>query len=1032
MKRAWLIFLAFLIALPASADSPIIWFGTHSKDLTASGMSFKDGSAATPSMSYLSAPSTGLFLHISGGIAFSRLGTRGLIVGTGLDFSSTRVPADNEGTISQHTFQTNINPAVNVTTGSARNLIQLEQNIGTDDSGFSIDSAAGLQVNLNSRNKSSWNNLGPFQINSQVGNGTDPQTGNSLTMGSISGNVQSGGTVNNYTGFAIGLNAAAGSAIGNYLGLNTNAQINAVTNYTGLHVGDNLATVANSANTIDATTNISGSTAQYHGINIGGNIASITGGYDGFHAAHNLTLTAGTQVFIDTNQVTAMTGGSSYNSFGVGPNVGTMSGAFASYRSFPNLGVAGSVTAFEDGTAVATSGTNYQGLNLHPTLAGMTGDVNGIIFQPVGATATNATGLSIDMTGIAAGGSKTAITTNGAPVQINNADFSVNSGAMHINAPTQAFVNVGNPTPVNNMNTSYVAPTSTVVASADSFGFGPVANVTLGHDSHITSGGLRVGTASLGMISLMTLDDSSDIQDVGGSFIAQVLTGGTGAGGVVTNAYGYRYVGGNFGSPSSILNARAYLADDPLGAPGTNSWGFYSKASYENYFGKSIKIGGAPNGTNDKVSNASVGLEVEGKALYPLPMSTATRNALTPLQGMLINNVTTGFLERYDGATWQALASAPGGIVPIAGGGTNSGTALVNNRVMQSSGGAIVEAAAITPAFALISDANGIPTQSTVTSGTLAFLDATSSVQTQLNGKQATGNYITATTGDVVAAGPGSVAATIQALAVTNSKIANATIDLPAKAAAGTNGQLLGTVAGSPAWTTTLTKTTAGDALQLITDDQTNQSTLLLKAGHTTTSSHMVWTDYQTTESTPQRWRTGMIGDKNFAISDTTASTNVLTAIHATGIVSFGVGVNINGANNLTVYDSGTFSTTWTFNGAGGGTSGSTTVKWVQAGSQVTLMIPTNAAATTGTGSNLLIANTAVPAALFPANNVGMPIFVRESGILQVQMGTIRLNASGVLQLFKTNGNPNWTALQANSGVDDGTANYYSMSYSLN
>jgi hypothetical protein len=42
------------------------------------------------------------------------------------------------------------------------------------------------------------------------------------------------------------------------------------------------------------------------------------------------------------------------------------------------------------------------------------------------------------------------------------------------------------------------------------------------------------------------------------------------------------------------------------------------------------------------------------------------------------------------------------------------------------------------------------------------FLDGvTSSIQTQINGKQATGNYITALTGDVTATGPGSVAATL-------------------------------------------------------------------------------------------------------------------------------------------------------------------------------------------------------------------------------------------------------------------------------
>jgi len=74
-------------------------------------------------------------------------------------------------------------------------------------------------------------------------------------------------------------------------------------------------------------------------------------------------------------------------------------------------------------------------------------------------------------------------------------------------------------------------------------------------------------------------------------------------------------------------------------------------------------------------------------------------------------------------------------VLPISKGGTNSSTALVNNRVMQSSGGAIVEAPAITANRALISDANGIPIASSVSNTTLAYLDATSSVQTQINAK---------------------------------------------------------------------------------------------------------------------------------------------------------------------------------------------------------------------------------------------------------------------------------------------------------
>lgn len=82
------------------------------------------------------------------------------------------------------------------------------------------------------------------------------------------------------------------------------------------------------------------------------------------------------------------------------------------------------------------------------------------------------------------------------------------------------------------------------------------------------------------------------------------------------------------------------------------------------------------------------------------------------------------------------------GVFAIARGGTNSGTALNNNCIMQSSGGAIVEAAAITAARALISDANGIPTESVVTSTELALLSGKTSIGTIIGSTGAADNSI--------------------------------------------------------------------------------------------------------------------------------------------------------------------------------------------------------------------------------------------------------------------------------------------------
>lgn len=61
----------------------------------------------------------------------------------------------------------------------------------------------------------------------------------------------------------------------------------------------------------------------------------------------------------------------------------------------------------------------------------------------------------------------------------------------------------------------------------------------------------------------------------------------------------------------------------------------------------------------------------------------------------------------------KALTST--GTMPVANGGTNSTTSLNNNRVMVSSSSAIVEATAITASRALVSDSNGIPVHSNIT-----------------------------------------------------------------------------------------------------------------------------------------------------------------------------------------------------------------------------------------------------------------------------------------------------------------------------
>jgi len=141
-------------------------------------------------------------------------------------------------------------------------------------------------------------------------------------------------------------------------------------------------------------------------------------------------------------------------------------------------------------------------------------------------------------------------------------------------------------------------------------------------------------------------------------------------------------------------------------------------------------------------------------ALTKLAAITPSRAVVADVSGKMVASAATAaevaFLSGVTSAIQAQLNGKEATIVtlPIAKGGTNSDTALNNNRVITSVAGALVEAAAIAASKALASDTNGLPVASTTTAAELAFLaGVTSAVQTQINGKQVASADLTAVAG---------------------------------------------------------------------------------------------------------------------------------------------------------------------------------------------------------------------------------------------------------------------------------------------
>lgn len=167
------------------------------------------------------------------------------------------------------------------------------------------------------------------------------------------------------------------------------------------------------------------------------------------------------------------------------------------------------------------------------------------------------------------------------------------------------------------------------------------------------------------------------------------------------------------------------------------------------------------------------------KGLVPAPSSgDAAANKFLHANGSFVVPAGTGVnIGAYDSQVASASGLVASGTSLYAQSASATVPGMVNTSTQTLAGVKTFSSApvvsSLTASTALVSDAGKAITSSAVTSTELGYVSGvTSAIQTQINGKQASGNYITALTSDVTASGPGSAAATIAANAVTNSKLA--------------------------------------------------------------------------------------------------------------------------------------------------------------------------------------------------------------------------------------------------------------------
>lgn len=206
---------------------------------------------------------------------------------------------------------------------------------------------------------------------------------------------------------------------------------------------------------------------------------------------------------------------------------------------------------------------------------------------------------------------------------------------------------------------------------------------------------------------------------------------------------------------------RTITADAIKSSDQTKTWSMpaatdtlVGRASTDTLSGKSIS---ADSNTITNIDNNEI-KAAAAIAVNKLAALTASRAVVSDGSGFLASATTTateiGYVNGVTSAIQTQLDGKEASIttLSIAKGGTNSGAALNNNRVMISSGSAIVEATAITASRALVSDANGIPVHATTTATEIGYVNGvTSAIQTQLNAKAADADVVKLTGAQTVA-----------------------------------------------------------------------------------------------------------------------------------------------------------------------------------------------------------------------------------------------------------------------------------------
>lgn len=636
-------------------------------DVDPANIQFGDlgGLGALFNSSVLGTDSTGDVISIPGYAVSATTG--GLAQNLTIDIANTGV----SNTV--HQASTDLDPSVN-SPNDTWTIRYDRANIDSQNDGFSLGTAVNAvyvhNLDINHQGSSDTGDLVFTNNYFNIGNGVDAIDVSGISyefgFGNINANVNLSGPIQGY-GFQPAINAAATfSTLGTYVNAfydgatmpaltpvyqsfnasPTITSLKANSSYTGLNIGANIGSLQPSTSVAginiygnygasSANTNIKGlsfgataTNARYAaGVQVSMDNISVYAGLVSSLVIQDLTLTFNNPG--DNNSITV----EYINDVLAGAEYATIAGNAIEVHIESGVSTATQVKAALDANAIILS-------NITTTISGTASD-------------PQVTQAPTNFTGGESPGEKWAGDFDGNVRIDGSLSF---TGALTIGALTafaaQTVVSgSGSPASVHSLISGPTVPANATITNGDTMGVNTAALMSVGNNASFSSGPLGLGLTALGLPAVLTTGTGSTTDIVNATLYALSLDAGS-TGGTVGEVNLSKAVAIPNGI-TTVTELRGFYMDLPFGDPGTTTWGIYIEpTTANNYFAKNVIVGSSPTPTN-----ASVGMEINSttKALLLSRMTTAERDALTAVDGMILYNTTLGKVQVREGGAWVSV-----------------------------------------------------------------------------------------------------------------------------------------------------------------------------------------------------------------------------------------------------------------------------------------------------------------------------------------------------------------------------------------